>query len=201
MVPVDHVARIVVASTLHPPASPLGVSHVTPHPRLSWNDFLGSLEMYGYQVPAARTYEEWRDALLRYVEESEAEGSGKEPWAAYVQALYIEFTRTNQILQDSVAGFGHVGLPYCDTATRTQRPQCTSCTQSRWLRKPHERCHARACRSLYGLSRQDRFHARTILRWSETSTHRGDLGGSNGGTERSRWKGKSVVVCQKYIIL
>jgi L-aminoadipate-semialdehyde dehydrogenase len=37
MVPVDHVARIVIATAFHPPRTPVGVAHVTGHPRLRFN--------------------------------------------------------------------------------------------------------------------------------------------------------------------
>lgn len=59
MVPVDHVARIVVASAFFPPVSPLGVVHVDSHPRLRFNEFLACLESYGYDVPKM-DYDSWR---------------------------------------------------------------------------------------------------------------------------------------------
>ncbi|KAF2143218.1 uncharacterized protein K452DRAFT_247600 [Aplosporella prunicola CBS 121167] len=68
-VPVTHVARVVVSSTIHPPASPLGVSQVTGRPRLTFNEFVGALETYGYNVPKV-SYEEWRDAMEEYVASS-----------------------------------------------------------------------------------------------------------------------------------
>src|SRR5205823_5853884 len=48
MVPVTQVARVVVASTFNPPVSPLGVAQITSHPRITFNEFLGSLENFGY---------------------------------------------------------------------------------------------------------------------------------------------------------
>ena len=66
MVPVDHVARVVVASALHPPTSPLGVAQVTSHPRLRFNEFLSTLETYGYRTPEV-DYSAWRAKLERYV--------------------------------------------------------------------------------------------------------------------------------------
>ncbi|KZF19913.1 putative alpha-aminoadipate reductase Lys2 [Xylona heveae TC161] len=65
-VPVDHVARIVASSAFFPPVTPLGVAQVTSHPRLTYNDFLGSLESYGYNVPKV-DFPTWRDALEKYV--------------------------------------------------------------------------------------------------------------------------------------
>ncbi|CAG7949805.1 unnamed protein product [Penicillium olsonii] len=64
MVPVDHVSRIVIACAFHPP--PAGVAHVTGHPRLRFNEFLGALELYGYNVPQV-DYIPWSKALEQYV--------------------------------------------------------------------------------------------------------------------------------------
>ncbi|EWC47579.1 L-aminoadipate-semialdehyde dehydrogenase [Drechslerella stenobrocha 248] len=66
MVPVDHVARVVVASALFPPASPLAVAQVTSHPRLRFNEFLATLGVYGYEV-ARVDYIPWRIALEKHV--------------------------------------------------------------------------------------------------------------------------------------
>ncbi|KAL1959532.1 hypothetical protein VTO42DRAFT_1977 [Malbranchea cinnamomea] len=69
MVPVDHVARVVVASAFYPPCSPLSVAHVTGHPRLRFNQFLGTLQTYGYDVPQM-DYVPWSSSLERYVNQS-----------------------------------------------------------------------------------------------------------------------------------
>jgi L-2-aminoadipate reductase len=66
MVPVDHVARVVVACAFRPPTSALGVAHVTGHPRLRFNQFLAVLETYGYDVPLS-DYIPWTGALDNYV--------------------------------------------------------------------------------------------------------------------------------------
>jgi len=50
LVPIDHVARVVVASTLKPFPG-INVVHVTAHPRLQMNEFLSALSYYGYNVP------------------------------------------------------------------------------------------------------------------------------------------------------
>ncbi|TDZ25510.1 L-2-aminoadipate reductase large subunit [Colletotrichum orbiculare MAFF 240422] len=68
MVPVNHVARLVVASALHPPRQPLGVAQVTSHPRLTFRTYLGALEKYGYDVPEVE-YSDWSQALQNYVAE------------------------------------------------------------------------------------------------------------------------------------
>jgi L-2-aminoadipate reductase len=68
-VPVDHVAHIVVASAFHPPASPLGVAQVTSHPRIRFNQYLGTLESYGYKVPQV-DYIPWTRSLESYVDET-----------------------------------------------------------------------------------------------------------------------------------
>ncbi|KAK9456154.1 hypothetical protein V1511DRAFT_496690 [Dipodascopsis uninucleata] len=69
MVPVDHVARVIIASAFSSPSlSPGGVRvvHVTGHPRLRFNEFLGTLADYGYDI-ASVNYVHWRQALETYV--------------------------------------------------------------------------------------------------------------------------------------
>ncbi|KAK9469825.1 hypothetical protein V1512DRAFT_257104 [Lipomyces arxii] len=69
MVPVDHVARVVVASSLFAPQTPaLRVVQVTGHPRLRFNEFLSTLKTYGYAVKKV-DYVPWRVALERFVVE------------------------------------------------------------------------------------------------------------------------------------
>ncbi|KAJ5221624.1 uncharacterized protein N7469_010511 [Penicillium citrinum] len=70
MVPCDHVARIVIATAFHPPRSPVGVAHVTGHPRLRFNQFLGALELYGYDVPQV-DYVPWAMSLEQYVNDGQ----------------------------------------------------------------------------------------------------------------------------------
>lgn len=64
-VPVDHVARVVIASALNPLPG-VNVVHVTAHPRLRMNEFLSALEYYGYKVPQV-DYEEWKTQLEEFV--------------------------------------------------------------------------------------------------------------------------------------
>lgn len=64
MVPVDHVARVVVATALFPPES-MAVAHVTGHPRIAFASFLGSLARF-YSV-AQCLYGEWRARLEQRV--------------------------------------------------------------------------------------------------------------------------------------
>jgi len=71
-VPVDHVARVIAASTFNPPVEPLGVAQVTSHPRLTTNEFLGALENHGYNVSKV-DYESWRDHVDQYVADSSKE--------------------------------------------------------------------------------------------------------------------------------
>ncbi|KAI9690861.1 MAG: putative NRPS-like protein biosynthetic cluster [Bathelium mastoideum] len=73
MVPVDHVARLIVASGFEPPVSPLGVAQVTSHPRLTFNEFLGALQLYGYAAPQI-DYSAWRTRMENYVAESQDRG-------------------------------------------------------------------------------------------------------------------------------
>ncbi|KAL8933785.1 MAG: hypothetical protein Q9216_006216 [Gyalolechia sp. 2 TL-2023] len=85
MVPVNHVARCVVACSLYPSPSPsspsspspsttttttIKVAHITaPTPRLTFTTFASTLQTYGYDVPAT-PYPAWRDQLIEYVEAS-----------------------------------------------------------------------------------------------------------------------------------
>ncbi|OJJ59497.1 hypothetical protein ASPSYDRAFT_43844 [Aspergillus sydowii CBS 593.65] len=70
MVPVDHVARVVIAGAFRPPVSPIGVAQVTGHPRLRFNQFLGALQLYGYNVPQV-DYVPWSKSLEQYVNSGE----------------------------------------------------------------------------------------------------------------------------------
>ena len=65
MVPVDHVARLVVAAALNPPKESLAVVQVTAHPRITFREYLGTLESFGYAVPEVE-YEEWKKSIQRY---------------------------------------------------------------------------------------------------------------------------------------
>ncbi|KUJ13154.1 large subunit of L-aminoadipate-semialdehyde dehydrogenase [Mollisia scopiformis] len=68
MVPVNHVARIVIAAALSPPKTPLGVAQVTSHPRLTFSRYLATLETYGYDVPEVE-YSAWSKKLQDYAVE------------------------------------------------------------------------------------------------------------------------------------
>jgi L-aminoadipate-semialdehyde dehydrogenase len=65
MVPVDHVARVVTASTLHPVQDTPSTVHVTGHPRSRFVEILSSLAEYGFPVKTT-DYIPWRIALERY---------------------------------------------------------------------------------------------------------------------------------------
>lgn len=54
MCPVDYVARLVAAAALIPSAS-LIVMQCTSHPRLRFNEYLGLLQSFGYDVPKVNT--------------------------------------------------------------------------------------------------------------------------------------------------
>ncbi|KAE8442048.1 large subunit of alpha-aminoadipate reductase [Mollisiaceae sp. DMI_Dod_QoI] len=68
MVPVDHVARTVIAAALSPPKTPLGVAQTTSHPRLTFSQYLATLESYGYDVPEVE-YSVWSKKLQEYAGE------------------------------------------------------------------------------------------------------------------------------------
>lgn len=63
MVPVDHVAQVVVSASLNPPKmNELAVAHVTAHPRILFKDYLFILKRYGYDVEI-ENYDSWRKSL------------------------------------------------------------------------------------------------------------------------------------------
>uniref|UniRef100_A0A060TAU4 Alpha-aminoadipate reductase n=1 Tax=Blastobotrys adeninivorans TaxID=409370 RepID=A0A060TAU4_BLAAD len=67
MVQVDHVARVVTACALHPSdTAGVAVAQVTSNPRLTFNEFLGALSLYGYGTKQI-DYVAWRRALEDYV--------------------------------------------------------------------------------------------------------------------------------------
>lgn len=80
LVPVSYCAQVVVSASLHeaPQENGVSVAHVTPHPQLRFNDFLATLETYGYTVPLV-PYATWREKLEHYVSSESAES--KEPHA------------------------------------------------------------------------------------------------------------------------
>ena len=65
-VPVNHVARVVVAATLNPLPGGIHVVHVTAHPRLRMNEYLSFLKHYGYTTPEV-SYDSWKEELENFV--------------------------------------------------------------------------------------------------------------------------------------
>ena len=76
MVPVDHVARVVVASAFNVPGSPLSIAQVTSHPRLHFNEYLATLHEYGYEVPEV-DYPTWRASLENYISADDEPSQGQ----------------------------------------------------------------------------------------------------------------------------
>lgn len=69
MVPVDHVARVVVAATLNADSlKDVSVVQVTSHPRITFDKFLGALNQFGYNVEES-DYVHWRTSLEKHVVE------------------------------------------------------------------------------------------------------------------------------------
>ena len=65
-VPVDHVARVVVAAALNPIPGGQHVVHVTGHPRLRMNEYLSFVGHYGFDITEA-SYDDWKNTLEQYV--------------------------------------------------------------------------------------------------------------------------------------
>ncbi|KAL8834746.1 MAG: hypothetical protein Q9170_003623 [Blastenia crenularia] len=74
MLPVNHVARCVVACSLHPSSSTITTAHPKPPSRLTFTTFASVLQKYGYDVPQIG-YKEWRDRLVEYVEGGASEAT------------------------------------------------------------------------------------------------------------------------------
>ncbi|TYJ57246.1 L-aminoadipate-semialdehyde dehydrogenase [Cryptococcus floricola] len=69
--PVDHVARLSSLSALSSSASSaFNIMHVTGHPKLRFNDLLGSLQTFGYDVKRVE-YVHWRTKLEQHVLETQ----------------------------------------------------------------------------------------------------------------------------------
>ncbi|WVQ72675.1 L-aminoadipate-semialdehyde dehydrogenase [Cryptococcus sp. DSM 104548] len=69
--PVDHVARLSSLSALSSSASSaFNIMHVTGHPKLRFNDLLGSLQTFGYDVQRVE-YIQWRTKLEQHVLETQ----------------------------------------------------------------------------------------------------------------------------------
>ncbi|ODV60929.1 L-aminoadipate-semialdehyde dehydrogenase [Ascoidea rubescens DSM 1968] len=64
-VPVNHVARIVVAATFNADKG-VKVCHVTGHPRIIFEEMIGSLSHYGYEVQSV-SYDSWTKHLEKSV--------------------------------------------------------------------------------------------------------------------------------------
>ena len=65
-VPVNHVARVVIAAALNPLDNGVHVVHVTGHPRHRMFEYLSYLEYYGFKVHEV-SYDAWKDELEKYV--------------------------------------------------------------------------------------------------------------------------------------
>lgn len=77
LVPVSYCAQVVVSASLCNSTLPgkeggVSVAHVTPHPQLEFNEFLATLETYGYNVPLV-PYATWREKLEEYVSSESVE--------------------------------------------------------------------------------------------------------------------------------
>jgi L-aminoadipate-semialdehyde dehydrogenase len=74
-VPVNHVARLVVASALHPLEGDWGkvsCTQVTSHPRLTFSQYLATLPTYGYDIPEVE-YRTWSQQMQDYAADEKNE--------------------------------------------------------------------------------------------------------------------------------
>ncbi|RFU30750.1 hypothetical protein B7463_g5578, partial [Scytalidium lignicola] len=65
-IPVNHVARLVVAASLNPLVNGVHVINVIAHPRLRMSEYLSILEYYGYKTPEI-SYDSWKEELEKFV--------------------------------------------------------------------------------------------------------------------------------------
>ena len=70
--PVDHVALLAAFSVTSPvnSTSPFQIAHVTGHPSIRFNELLGALDEYGYNVRRVE-YVQWRTKLEQHVNETQ----------------------------------------------------------------------------------------------------------------------------------
>jgi L-aminoadipate-semialdehyde dehydrogenase len=71
MVPVTRVARVVTSAAIYSPSG--SIAHVDARPRLTFNDFLGALEKFGYDAPV-ESYDLWARRVEKFVEDGPAAG-------------------------------------------------------------------------------------------------------------------------------
>lgn len=111
MVPVDHVARVVVATALHPPQSNyLSVAQVTGHPRITFNQFVGAMKTYGYKVSKI-DYPDWCVSLESYVVE-ESKDSALFPLLHFVLDNLPQDTRAPELNDENTVRSLKADIPF-----------------------------------------------------------------------------------------
>ena len=124
MVPVDHVARVTSLAGLAATQWPENrqthavVFHVTSHPTIRYNEFLGALIEYGWNVRPAE-YLEWRTALENHVLASAAAGN-------------------TGLDADSNALFPLLHFVLDDLPTSTKSPELNDANTTKLLTEAHE---------------------------------------------------------------
>ena len=99
MVPVDVVAAITVAASIHPAHSSTDVANVNASPRMKLSTFLDYLNDYGYDV-ANVSYEDWRDEMDHWIfrdESKEKEEHALLPLASWVMSDLPGSTKAPQL--------------------------------------------------------------------------------------------------------
>lgn len=105
MTPVDSVAAVVAATSLHPPTTTpgaLNVAQLSGGPsRMPISAFLGALETYGYVAPEVG-YLAWAERMEEYVAEGKGEEHALLPLLHYVTTGLDEGTRERVLRDDNV---------------------------------------------------------------------------------------------------
>ncbi|POR34804.1 L-aminoadipate-semialdehyde dehydrogenase [Tolypocladium paradoxum] len=129
-VPVKQVSRIIVAAAFHLPTAigqPLGVAQVTSHPRLTLNEWIGALEVYGHRVPMV-SYREWCAKINDYTGDSTKEEHALLPLFHFVVgdlpadtiAPELDDANTAAALRLYATGFGEEDDPLAASAVSIQ---------------------------------------------------------------------------------
>ena len=130
-VPVAQVSRIVVAAVFHLPdvlGEPMGVAQVTSHPRLTLNEWMAALEVYGYPVPIV-PYQAWCRRIKEYVDDdTEEDDHALLPLFHYVTgdlpantiAPELDDTNAEKALQSYQKHVQSHGQPLAESALSTE---------------------------------------------------------------------------------
>lgn len=137
MAPVDTVAAIIVAASLHPAGSSTDLANINARPRLTFSQYLGCLEVYGYDVPET-SYRSWRGQMEGWIfgeSASKNEDHALMPLASWVMSDLPGSTRAPELaIENSLAALrADAGGEVNGTAVPTRTMQVTEDDVGRYL--------------------------------------------------------------------